>query len=116
VRLAELTPESARTRQGQGQPESTSQLGITAVPLTPDLARQLGLRSGTQGMVVEAVDPSGPAADAGLERGDVILQVDRAAVRSGEELRRALQNAKGRPPLLLISRGGQTFYVSVPLQ
>ncbi|MGH9942089.1 MAG: hypothetical protein ACRD9R_07015 [Pyrinomonadaceae bacterium] len=43
------------------------QLGIRIEPLTPELAAQLKLRSGTQGVVVQEVDPEGPAAEAGIQ-------------------------------------------------
>lgn len=118
VRLGELTPESARASQEQGGegPQNASRLGISIVPLTPDLARELGVRPGTQGVVIGSVDPSGPAAQAGLQSGDIIQQVNRQPVRSGDDVRRALQRSGARPPLLVVNRGGQTLFVAVPLQ
>jgi serine protease Do len=91
-------------------------LGVGVVPLTPDLAAQLRLRRGTQGVVVQSVDPDGPAAQVGIQEGDVIQEVNRQPVRSVEEMRAALQKSGNRPPLLLINRGGQTQYVPVPLR
>jgi S1-C subfamily serine protease len=118
VRLGELTPESVRASQEQGGegPQNASRLGISIVPLTPDLARELGVRPGTQGVVIGSVDPSGPAAQAGLQSGDIIQQVNRQPVRSGDDVRRALQRSGARPPLLVVNRGGQTLFVAVPLQ
>jgi serine protease Do len=118
VRLGELTPESVRATQEQGGegPRNASRLGISIVPLTPDLARELGVRPGTQGVVIGSVDPSGPAAQAGLQSGDIIQQVNRQPVRSGDDVRRALQRSGARPPLLVVNRGGQTLFVAVPLQ
>ena len=116
VKLAELTPETARAQQQGGGQEGGGRLGIRVVPLTPDLAAQLGLRRGTQGLVIQDVDPSGPAAQAGLMNGDVIEQVNRQPVKSVDDMRRALQSSGNRPPLLLINRGGQTIFVPVPLQ
>ena len=118
VRLGELTPESVRASQQQGGegPQNASRLGISIVPLTPDLARELGVRPGTQGVVIGSVDPSGPAAQAGLQSGDIIQQVNRQPVRSGDDVRRALQRSGARPPLLVVNRGGQTLFVAVPLQ
>ncbi|HLK50200.1 MAG TPA: DegQ family serine endoprotease [Bryobacteraceae bacterium] len=114
VRLGELTPETARaSRQGGGE-QNGSRLGITVTPLTPDLAQQLGLRRGAQGLVIQDIDPSGPAAQAGLQMGDVIEQVNRQPVRSPDDMRRALQSSNGRPALLLVNRGGQTIFVPVP--
>jgi S1-C subfamily serine protease len=112
-----LTPQSARS-QGQQEDggEGNARLGITVTPLTPDLADQLGLRRGTQGVVVQSVDPSGPAGQAGIRAGDVIQEVNRQPVRSPEEVRAVLQKSGGRPPLLLINRGGQTVFVPIPLE
>jgi serine protease Do len=116
VQLGELTAQNAQTQQQGGQEESTARLGLTVVPLTPDLAAQLGLRRGAQGMVIQNVDPSGPAAQAGLQSGDVIEQVNRQPVRTPEDMLRALQRSGKNPPVLLIDRGGQTIFVPVPTQ
>jgi serine protease Do len=67
-------------------------------------------------MVVSEVDPAGPAGQAGIQAGDVIQEVNRQPVRSVEDVRAALQRSGDRPPLLLINRGGQTAFVSVPLR
>ena len=45
--------------------------------LTPDLAKQLGIHTGVTGVVVTDVDPSSAAAEAAIQRGDVIQEVDR---------------------------------------
>ena len=66
--------------------------------------------------MVQSVDPDGPAAQVGIQEGDVIQEVNRQPVRSVEEMRAALQKSGNRPPLLLINRGGQTQYVPVPLR
>jgi len=120
VRLGTLTAEAAgdQTQQGgepSGGSESASKLGISVSPVTPDVARQLGLPRGTQGVVIEDVDPSGPAAQADLQQGDVIQEVNRQPVHSVADLRSALQRSGNRAPVLLINRGGRTAYVAVPL-
>jgi S1-C subfamily serine protease len=89
-------------------------MGITAEPLTPEIAAQLGLRRGTQGVVVTRVDPAGPAAQAGVQAGDVIQEVNRQPVRSPSEVRDALQRSGNRAAVLLVNRGGQTIYIPVP--
>jgi serine protease Do len=118
LKLGELTAETARAQeqQGGGGAEGGSRLGITVTPLTPDVARQLGLRASTQGVVIESVDPSGPGGQAGLQPGDIIQEVNRQPVRSPDDIRKAMQSSANRPPLLLINRGGQTIFVPVPLQ
>jgi S1-C subfamily serine protease len=116
VRLGELTPENARSQEDQGGGQGSAKLGISVAPLTPDLANQLHLRRGTQGVAVMDVDPNGPAAQAGIQQGDVIQEVNRQPVRSPEDLRNTLQRSGSRTPVLLINRNGQTAYVPVPLE
>jgi len=60
---------------GGDQPSSLIQekLGLTAVPLTAQIAAQLGIASGTQGLVIADVDQNSDAARKGLQRGDIIL-------------------------------------------
>jgi len=120
VRLATLTPDTPDTPQDQGQDQGggeqgAAKLGITVVPLSPDVLQQLGLRRGTQGVAIDRVDPDGPAAQAGLRTGDVIQEVNRQPVRSPADLRDSLQRSGNRPPVLLINRGGRTVFVAVPL-
>ena len=100
------------TPVGSGEP-SGERFGMTVRPLTPARARQLGLDPDTRGLVVANIDPAGLAADAGLRQGDVILQVDGQPVTTTSALRSALGNAVGRPALLLVNRGGNTFYVAL---
>src|SRR3954451_19383136 len=116
VKLGELGPETAQSGGGGGGAQGGSTLGVCFVPLTPDLASQLGLRRGTQGVVVQSVDPNGAAAQVGIQAGDVIQEVNRQPVRTPEEMRSALQKSGDHAPLLLVNRGGQTQYVPVPLR
>jgi len=60
--------------------EHQEHLGMQLQPLTPDLARSLGLPADTQGLAVAEVAPGSHAEDAGLRRGDVILSVNGKAV------------------------------------
>jgi len=69
-----------------GEAAGGSKLGVTVVPITPDIAQQLGLRRGTQGVAVESVDPDGPAARARIQSGDVIQEVNRQPVRSAADI------------------------------
>ena len=85
VKLGEAQTTGARSQGGGegGRSEGAGKLGIAVQPLTPEIARQLGLRSGTSGLVISDVDPSGPAAEAGIQPGDVIVEANRQPVRSG---------------------------------
>ena len=115
--LAELpATANAREREGGGNTpgaQPSGRLGITAEPLTPETARQMELPVNTQGLVVTAVDPDGPAADAGLRQGDVIEEANRQPVRSTEDLRAAIERSGTRPVLLLVNRRGNSVFVTV---
>ena len=58
--------------------------------------------------------PDGLAADAGLQQGDVIEEVNRQPVRSQSDLQNAIGKSVGHPALMLINRGGQRVYIAVP--
>jgi serine protease Do len=116
VQLGELNEQNAQAQEQQGNGGGASKLGIEVTPLTPSIAQQLGLPRGTQGLVVSAVDPTGPAGQVGIQEGDVIEQVNRQPVRSAADLQKALARSGNGTPLLLVNHGGQTVYVAVPLQ
>lgn len=71
-----------------------SSLGILVRDLDPEFARRLRLPDGTEGVIVSRVEPLGPAADADIERGYVVLEVNRQPVRSIEDFRRLTAQAR----------------------
>ena len=108
-------PSAQTSQNDQQQPQvtDTGRLGLSVQPLTPALAGQLGLPSETIGIVVIDVDPSGPAADAGIQRGDVIEEVNQQRVRTADELRTIVENSGNKPLLLLVNHRGTTVFVTV---
>lgn len=89
---------------------SASSIGIAVQPLTPQIARAIGVDSTVQGVVVAAVDPSSDAGQK-LKRGDVIAAVNSQPVRTAADVARIVAAAKsaGRPSVLLsVTRGRQT--------
>jgi S1-C subfamily serine protease len=104
------------TGNSEGSPErqsDTGKLGLTLQPVTPQIARQFGIEGDGEGMIVTGVDASGSAAEAGIARGDIILEINRQAVNSTEAVQSALEGASGKPVLMLISRRGQTIYLTI---
>ena len=59
--------------------------------LTPELAENLGVERGVKGVVVTQVEPGGPAGEAGLRRGDVILEVNRKPVKDAAAYNKAVK-------------------------
>jgi len=73
--------------------------------------------AGKQGVVVTGLDPTGAAADSGVEPGDVIVEVGGKAVRTPGEIRNALNAARGdgqRSVLMRVKSGETTRFVAVP--
>ena len=87
--------------------------GVHVEELTQDIAEQLQLPAGIRGVVVDNVDQSSTAAEAGLNRGDVIQEVNHKAVTSVSEYEHAIESAAKGPVLLLVNRGGITTYVAI---
>ena len=111
VKLGEL-PEEIETAGGAQTEEG---LGLTVQEITPELKQHLEMDV-DQGLVISGVDPNGPAAGAGLRRGDVILEVNREEMKTLGDYRKVLKEAQGRDSaLFLIKRGQGTLYVVVPL-
>ena len=98
---------------GGGGQSSTGRLGVGVEPLTPDVAARLNLPGDAQGLVVTDVDPIGPAADAGIQEGDVIEEANRQRVRSAQDLQAAEERAGGSPLLLLVNRRGNSIFLTV---
>jgi len=111
--LAELPAGKETAGNSTAPGGSREQLGITVEPLTSEMASRLGLNRTTQGLLVTDVDPAGPAAQAGIQADDVILQVNRQPVKSAAEFRNAIRNSGDRPALLLVNREGRTLFLAV---
>jgi serine protease Do len=110
--------------QPTGERETTGRGAPSADPAAPV---DLGLRfapaasrpgNGGQGLVVTGVDPTGLAADEGLELGDVILEIGGASVNTSEELQSKLRDARrdGKHTVLLRLKSGETTrFVALPI-
>jgi len=105
--------------QGAKQPgpvakaESGPNLGMQVEALTPEIARSFGL-SETRGVVVVEVAETGPAAEGGVQPGDIILQVDQEPVKDLEQFNRKIEGYKpGDTILLLIKRKGGTLFLTL---
>ncbi len=90
-------------------------LGATVQGVDPDMAKAFGLSHGG-GALVADVEAGSPAAKAGIERGDIILEVDGQAINSSDDLSvRVSETPPGTTVHLKIFRSGQTKDVAVTL-
>ena len=75
---------------------------------------QLNIPSKTAGVVVSAVEPGGPAEAAGIQRGDVIQEVNHEVVKNLDEYQKAAYKIKKEElAVLLLSRQGNNLFVAV---
>ncbi len=95
-------------------PAGSTLQGITVQNLTPQLRDQLGLPGDVQGVVISRIDPSSPAAEGGLQPGDVVQEVDRHPVKSTADFERLAADAKGEVLLRIIRDGNGAFVVISP--
>jgi serine protease Do len=101
------------TEQKAGQAEKKEWFGLRVTALTPDMAKQLGLKT-AEGVVIEAVERGSVADEAGLRRGDAILEVNRRKIKDENDYLKVMEKIKpGQGVLFLVSRGGSTFFVSL---
>jgi serine protease Do len=90
-------------------------LGMTVKEITPELAQNFGL-SEKSGLVVVHVDNNTPAEEAGIQPGDIILELDQVPVKSLEQFTHKIKTyKKGDTILFLIKRKGATLYITLEI-
>jgi serine protease Do len=112
VTLEELKASSehnATSSEGQNK----MRWGLGLGELSPDLRDQLQIPTNVHGVVIEQVRPGSSADNAGLQQGDIILEVNRHKVQTPAEVQQELSKVpQGQDALLLVwSNGGNTFRV-----
>jgi serine protease Do len=108
-------PEIVASEEKSQKPDlgAVSPFGLHVKELSPDLAKELGLDA-PGGVVISSVQPGSRAEEAGLHARDVIVEVNRTAVKNVDSYQNALKtSAKGKIVLLLVRRGDATIYVTV---
>jgi serine protease Do len=84
--------------------------------LTPSIRDQLGLPRDVNGVVITQLDPNSPAAQQGLQTGDVLEAINRQPVRSVADFNRLAAQAKGQTLLRINRQGTGAFVVISPDQ
>ena len=104
---------------GDGQPGAQGgKIGLAMADVTPDVRQQLNLPDDVKGAAIQSVRPGSPAEDAGLQPGDVIVQVNRRAVDSASAAVSSVRAVPNGQDLLLLvwSHGGESYRVVHPAQ
>jgi serine protease Do len=112
VKLVEMPKESAKADSTNDDPGGSKALeGVEVSGLDSRTARQLGIPETTKGVVVTDIDPASKLADSGLQKGDVIQEVNHQPVTNVSEFQSAVHKA-GSDPLLLVNREGRTLFIA----
>ncbi len=118
VTVGELKPEKLASNapaKDDGEGKASAKLGATVATLSPQARESLGLDETVDGAVVTSLKSGGAAAKAGLEVGDVIVQVGSTKVSDARELDAALDSSDKKTALLLVNRNGSQVFMSVKI-
>jgi len=102
----ERTTKPAETPGEAEDSGKYDKFGLQVGPLTNDVAQQLGI-SGTNGVVIMAVEDGSPADKAGLQPSEVITQVSRKPVKSVAEFEAEIKSPVSEKGLLLLVRSAE---------
>ena len=109
LKVGELKDEAAPAAAEKAKLE----LGMSVQEITPEIARQLRLGD-LQGVVVGQVEAGSAADEAGIQRGDVIREINGQAIRKSERLsERSGEAQKGRDRPPLVRRGERNLYLTL---
>jgi serine protease Do len=114
VKIAEQPKNMMASESVKGSATSGALAGLDVRTLTRDDADQLNLSPGTEGVVITAVASGSPADEAGIQPGDVIVQLNHKTVRNVEDYRRIAKSiGKNDAALLLVVRQGSRIFVVI---
>src|SRR5215510_5596443 len=107
--------ESDQMDKGDDPEEAPAKLGVSVSEINPSIAREMKLRI-PSGVAITRVQPNSPAAEAGLQPGDVIHRINRMPVTNRQDYLRALTSLKGEKEVTLqVETGGRLTFVSLDL-
>ncbi|HEX6836896.1 MAG TPA: Do family serine endopeptidase [Polyangia bacterium] len=122
VRLEPTTAElpgdgKLASREGGSSSNGNAQkakLGLGLSSMTPGLAERIGVDPKTKGAVITSVRDGSPAQEAGLQQGDVIVEVDRKPVQSADDAVKTLGSDRAGGHLVRVRRGEAALFVVIP--
>ena len=109
-------PDEVKTARADSPSGESGLAGLAVQELDREVIRELGLKSGTKGVVVAEIEPDSPAERAGIVPGDVIREINRQPVQSVKDFERLASGLKKEEPaLFLINRRGASLFLSVKI-
>jgi serine protease Do len=102
--------EVATSDEGNGAQHG--KLGIEVSDLTPDMRQQNNIPDQVHGVIVQNVRPGSPAEDAGIQPGNVILEINRKPAVSANQFANEVHQS-GHDVLLLVWSKGNASFVTI---
>ncbi len=106
--------QASRGGEGGANNASKAKLGLGLSSMTPGLAERIGIDPKIKGAVITSVRDGSPAQEAGLQQGDVIVEVDRKPVQSADDAVRTLGTDRAGGHLVRVRRGEAALFVVIP--
>jgi serine protease Do len=108
-------PERTARKMEETKKETEQKLGLSVEEINPQIAGPFNL-SEEKGVVITDVVPDSLADQAGFQAGDVILEINRRAIKNIGDYKSAIENLeKGKSTIFLIKRGENTLYVGIKI-
>jgi serine protease Do len=118
VKVGEYHKSGTQVAENDGAAKqgNTGKLGLAVDDLDQDARQQLQIPADVKGAAIAQVRPGSPAEDAGLQPGDVVLEVNRKPVGSAEQFANMVKSTPaGKDILLLVwSKGNNSYRVVHP--
>jgi serine protease Do len=109
LKVGELKEEAAAV---PSEEKAQVELGMSVQEITPEMARQLRLRE-PGGVIVSQVESGSPAEEAGVQRGDIIQEINGQSIRKLSDYQNALGKVKKDEMVrLLVKRGDRNLYLA----
>ncbi len=118
VTVKELPSEAHQSpvQRKASRPGHGATYGISVIALTEDIARQLGVKSTSGGVVVSGIREGSPSDDAGLKRGDIIMSIEHNRVLNTDSFKQLVTEPVSAEIMLMhINRGGRKFYITMDI-
>jgi serine protease Do len=118
VKIGELkdTEKSAASSPKSVKEKMNTELGFNAGDITPDIAAQLNLTQ-KSGVVILEIDSGSPAEEAGLQAGDIVVEIDREKIANMNQFNKKMRSYKaGDTILFLIKREGSSLFLTMKIE
>jgi serine protease Do len=113
--VAEMKDDGAESGSAAAKTDDQYQLGLSLREITPEIAARQNLGE-RDGLYVAGLEADSPAAESGLQAGDVILEINSRPLKTLADYRQALNSAKKGDILrFLVKRGGGHLYYTIKL-